>query len=60
MKSTIIALAVLAAFIVALNITAFVMAILFSNWITGTITFMGVVLALCFALYKIIEQELTK
>ena len=60
MRNTTVALACLAGFVIALNLIAFTLAILFSNWITGTITFVGTLLALIYALYKIVESELNK
>jgi hypothetical protein len=60
MRNTTIALACLAGFVITLNLIAFALAILFSNWITGSITFIGTVAALIYALYKIVESELNK
>jgi hypothetical protein len=58
MKNATIAVAALAGFVIVLNVIAFILSILFSNWVTGTITFMGTILALAYALYKIVESEL--
>jgi hypothetical protein len=60
MRNGTIAIAALAGFVILLNVIAFILAILFSNWITGTITFTGTIAALTYALYKIVESELKK
>jgi membrane protein implicated in regulation of membrane protease activity len=58
MKDGIKFLAAVAAFVVFMNIVAFILSLLFSNWVTGSITFLGTMTALIYALYKIIESEL--
>ena len=60
MRNATIALAALAGFVIVLNVIAFILAILFSNWVTGTITFIGTITALTYALHKIVEMELNK
>ena len=58
MKDATITLAFFAGFVILMNILAFIVAILFSNWITAGITFTGVVTALFYALFKLIQKEL--
>jgi hypothetical protein len=60
MKDGIKFLAGVAVFIVILNIIAFIIAILFSNLVTGSITFLGTMTALIYLLFKLINQEVTK